>query len=464
MRKRSSMALEAQAQAQAQTHDPLAGLPVLSMEEASIMIGDAFDEYDAAKTSMAEVNHGAEVADTLENVVAVADNIGEASESEVRLVELVGDMAVAGTDIPPESIVPSLESYIGRRISTEGFKQTIKSIWEAIKNAIAKIWRHLKNFFDFITRATPVLVQRIKKFKRAIVEANEAYLPGTIKMAATQAFTYKGQPIDDLAQMPNRINTDSIYLEYLYDKRLPIIAKQAAQVRDITMHYDPKAGDEAALAATAKLAEAMVIPKDKTPAPRTLFAVSSERKPAAEGVEVLQGAELIGGGRVILSQFSATDGMSDADKVAQTMQHYHCYFEPSEERVESKEVTVDIPPKKVLIQILDALERLVRTAMTHETGSSSKHMEIDRVLEQLPTATEALASRVEKYENSAETENASKSHYALYKLLVNSNMYFTKARMTPASELTRQAITTIRTTLMVMGKIMPEQGQALELK
>lgn len=87
-----------------------------------------------------------DLAETVEETVGP-----EASKSEIELTDIAQDMA--GIDVDGLEVEgtfgaadkdsegrPSLESMIGRKISTEGMRERVKSIWDAILRLVEKIW------------------------------------------------------------------------------------------------------------------------------------------------------------------------------------------------------------------------------------------------------------------------------------------------------------------------------------
>ena len=119
----------------------------ISMEEEALLIQESAGDLAEAEAEIEDAQELADTSDALEDLAMVADGIDEASENEVALVEAGVQLATAGSDLEVEDVAPGLESYVGRRISTEGIKETARAIYEAIIRAVKKFWEKIKAFF-----------------------------------------------------------------------------------------------------------------------------------------------------------------------------------------------------------------------------------------------------------------------------------------------------------------------------
>lgn len=122
-----------------------------SPEEDAQAAVEATTELADANTAMGDVVRYSEVADALEDTAAIMDTVDETTPAHVALVQTVANMAAAGAGegVTGDDVVPGLDTqhYIGRRMSTEGFKDAAKRIWETIKRWVKKIWAKIEGFF-----------------------------------------------------------------------------------------------------------------------------------------------------------------------------------------------------------------------------------------------------------------------------------------------------------------------------
>ena len=161
--------------------------PVLSLEEEQIMMSDAADLASEIGQELNECDRIIEVSDALEDLAVIADEIEQASPVEIALIEKAGDMAVAGTDIEAEEVVPSLESFRGKRIATEGLRDTAALIWKNIQEFLKAVWEKIEKFFYNIIGTIPTIRRRLEALAKKI-EATESKSPrGTVFEVNTTA-------------------------------------------------------------------------------------------------------------------------------------------------------------------------------------------------------------------------------------------------------------------------------------
>lgn len=157
---------------------PVDGLTI-SLEEEQIMMSDAADLAAEVHQELNECDRNLEISDALEDLAIIADQIEQASPVEIALIEKVGDMAVAGTDIEAEQVVPSMESFKGMRIATEGFKDTAATIWKNIQAFLKSIWDKIEKFFYNIFGVIPAIRKRLDILNEKITKAQSRSPRGT---------------------------------------------------------------------------------------------------------------------------------------------------------------------------------------------------------------------------------------------------------------------------------------------
>lgn len=139
----------------------------ISNEEAEVMAGEANEIANEINSETAEAERMMDVADSLEDMAVVTDQIEEATPAETQLVQIAGDMATAGAeDVDTGEIVPATESLVGRRIASEAFVEKAKEIWENIKAWLKKIWEKVEKFFYKIFGEIPRLRKAVEAAKK----------------------------------------------------------------------------------------------------------------------------------------------------------------------------------------------------------------------------------------------------------------------------------------------------------
>lgn len=123
-------------------------LKTLSLEEEAQALQEADAIMNSVDNDIADMETSSDQAAILEDVAVTADSVEEATPAETQLVEMVGDMVVAGDPVTPgEEVVPSMEGYIGKKIATEGLREKANQIFETIVKYLKDLWARIENFF-----------------------------------------------------------------------------------------------------------------------------------------------------------------------------------------------------------------------------------------------------------------------------------------------------------------------------
>ena len=223
----------------------------ISMEEEAVMIDEAKSVEAEVPADLVEADRLEATSDSLEDLAVIADGIDEASPEEIALVRTVSDMAVAGTDVQSEEVIPETvvplqlevtgeagqstagsgsvaaianEAYIGRKIATETIREVARNIWESIKKFLKEIWAKIEKFFYNILGEIPRLRRSIEGLKKRVEAVSEsgkvagkdkitinvgvAALSIDYKPVTTASATEKA--IDDLAAMSKWVFGDYV--------------------------------------------------------------------------------------------------------------------------------------------------------------------------------------------------------------------------------------------------------------
>ena len=198
--------------------------PVLSFEEYEVVKAEAAQDLAEIQASEAEAERAMDTADSLEDLVAVADTVDAATPTEVALVQVAGDIATAGTDMTSEEIVPVGESYIGRGIATEGIVDTVKKIWASIKKFVKDMWSKVTSWFNKFFGTLPNLRKRIEALRKRLEEIqNGSYkLEGDNKkftLTNVSAVTVENTPIKDGKGIIATLKNEYVTKDFLTDSK-----------------------------------------------------------------------------------------------------------------------------------------------------------------------------------------------------------------------------------------------------
>ncbi len=184
----------------------------ISLEEEQIMLDEAGSDAECATKGLEEADRIGAVSESLEDLAVIADGIEEATPAEVQLVETAGDMAVAGTDIEPEEVVPgtteegepmpALESYIGKKINTEGIKRVATRIWESIKKFLKEIWAKIESFYNNMFGAITPLRKRVEALSKEVAATAGKTSEGKVKISGSvAAVSIDGKPVSSASEI-----------------------------------------------------------------------------------------------------------------------------------------------------------------------------------------------------------------------------------------------------------------------
>ena len=277
-------------------------------------VNDAAEELDAAEFEQEELG---EVAEALESLIADATGSLESGGLDATAAHFAYKAAnFALGRIGHQIQVPSAESFGGSAsrlkqttVSVEGWKETLKSIWDAILNTIKKIAEFFKKFWNNkLSEAARLKTRADAMFARADKEAPK---DGSIDVAAAKfhiggKLPTKGDDlrdsITDVVEMTKlavgqRAKDNNAYLDEL-----------AAKVNAIDVSSDIKFGET--------LAPVIEVAKKGVPAFEGWKDSddSSYAKLKEEGLSVTESAELPGGKRIRLVRVGG--GLSSAQPKA----------------------------------------------------------------------------------------------------------------------------------------------------
>jgi hypothetical protein len=197
--------------------------------------------HDVAE-DVADADRCIEVTQVLGEVVdAVSGRVGEATPAEARLVELVGDMAVAGTDANPEDVVPSMEAYGDGETTMKKVKENIARMWAWLKQLIANIIEKIKLFFKAAFQSSVALDQRLKKLKEEAGKADAAkFKGGKLKISAREATAVAmGKSVPgDLEKLRASLGALIGYRQYFFKEYHAYLTNRLTSLREAIDKFD----------------------------------------------------------------------------------------------------------------------------------------------------------------------------------------------------------------------------------
>lgn len=195
---------------------------ILSNEEMGVLIDDAAQDAAQVDTDLDQADKIIEIAQNLEDMTNKAEAKGELSDGEAAMMESAGDMAVAGTELSGEAIIPNMENYradgkIQFSLALEDFRSTIRSAWASVKRLIAKVWKYIKDFFYKLVGTIPTLKRRIQGLKdRARSTAGKTRENAKFEIANTQALHVGKAPVKSYEALHSALKVNTKVAENFY--------------------------------------------------------------------------------------------------------------------------------------------------------------------------------------------------------------------------------------------------------
>ncbi|MNU19711.1 hypothetical protein D3C71_79440 [compost metagenome] len=221
----------------------------ISLEEEALVIADAATDAAESATELAETERIIEVSDALEDMAVIAGEIKEATPVETQLIETVGTMAVAGTDIAPEEVVPALEGVQDLKPHLEKVKATAKRIWEQILTYLKGIWEKIEAFFYKQFGTIPRLQAQLVKLQNLALDAakGESSTPAISVTGTIHALSVSGKQVSGEADIAANLATMHEAAKYVYGGYSDALVKRGEVIAKAIAEFTPEKADEVSL-------------------------------------------------------------------------------------------------------------------------------------------------------------------------------------------------------------------------
>lgn len=217
----------------------------LSMEEMGVIIDDAAEDAATIDNDLDQADKIIEIAQNLENMTEAAASKGELTDGEAAMMECAGDMAVAGTDVAPESIVPAMEAYrVDGKIqfgtlAMEDFRSTVRSAWEAVKRLIKRIWKYITDFFYKLVGTIPTLRRRLKGLRdRAREVSGKTREEARFSIVNSQSLHVGKAPAKGFETFYEGLKESVRVAEEVYNECVPELKKVGTALADAFSDFD----------------------------------------------------------------------------------------------------------------------------------------------------------------------------------------------------------------------------------
>lgn len=414
----------------------------LSLEEEEQLIAELPAEEVEIQADVNEANRMLEVSDALEDLALIADSIPEASTTDVQLVETAVAVA-AGPEVEVNEIVPALESYIGRRISTEGLVETARNIWENIKAWILKAWKQVKDFMYKIFGLIPSQRRKVEAMKKR-VEDYAGYKKEENSVTISSGVKYlsvNGTAVKNISAFNAALANWNAVTTGLNDISTAMEAFANAAT-DAIGEFDV---DNVQVVKTAPFFNVMKNLQNSTKASRPS---SVEENYDSKDFDVGYTESLLG--NVVYQVVSPKDDgrtsvLGNLEKVRRT--RVNPVSTVGKNKDADTEVEFTTAGLGDLTKALELCETILDNVEKSKRGTGVEKAEKAR--DKLKQACDKADAR---YQKAAKDDKTSKESLAVFKSLLSLNLTTTNLFVSPATSISSNALSAVRATLALVAK------------
>ena len=424
----------------------------LSMEEMEVMGDEAQADAVQVDQELNEAERIIEVSDALEDLAVIADNIEEATPTDLALVDTVATMAVAGTDVTPEAVTgndaTAMESFVGRRIATEGIKETARNIWENILKFLKSVWTRIESFFYKIFGTIPRMRKRVEAARKEAEEAAGKTLESDKKTltltAGVNAMRFEAGFVKNAGELKTAFSNLEAGCDDIFKSYSKFVAKKGEQIAQIIGEMEAENAAESADKILSKLKN---IGKFK-PAKLT----GGGKGPSMPGFETAMTKGMLGG-----KSLMAKDSLDNPGDSGSSLAKLEYLRRSSVSLANSQEKPKDAPNElkfttmapaemeavlEIADKILDRLEDFKRNGGQADLVKGRKAME---------SASDKANAKFAKVRDDKDNKDA-KAALPYFKAMVNFNTAYARWAQEPAMPLFSHALDMVSAVLKVVGK------------
>lgn len=411
--------------------------PVLSLEEEAVVVDEAAQDTQEIAENLAEAERVLEVSDSLEDLAVVADSIEEATPTETALIENAAQMAVAGTEVAPEQIVPAMESFKGGKIATESIRDVARRIWENIQRLVKSIWERIVGYFR-VNVILGNLSKKIEAFEKKAKEAGDRKKDANkikIRVGAS-ALAAGHKQAKNGAQIRNNFKTISNAAEYAFKENAEHVAKKGKAIADIIKDFEPENASKNLAALRATLAQ------QKAP---KLPGQSGGGKKVGD-FTVFTGDDLMGGGNLKLKVYESDESDSPLGALDR-MRSANAELDTSAKPAPGGETEIDTLTIGEVEGLLDDAKAVIKLMTEFHKGA--QFTKLKSVGDELRNASSKAMTAVSKMKP---TDAGQGQVIAEYRAALNFNTAYTRWVHQPAIPVHGRLLTSIRAILSVCGQ------------
>lgn len=423
---------------------------LLSMEEMGVLIDDAAEDAATIDNDLDQTDKIIEIAQNLEAITEQAAAKGELTDGEAAMLESAGDMAVAGTDVAPEEIVPAMEAYrvdgkiVFGTLALEDFRGIVSNAWEAVKRLIKKIWKYITDFFYKMVGTVPTLRRRLKGLReRARDVGGKTRKEAKFEIVNSQALHVGKGPAKTFETFHAGLKETVKESEYCFREVVPKLKASGMALADAFEGFDVDNPQQAAQKATDKIHDILKSEKSGR-------SVSDKRW---KDYDVEASGDLLGG-KTIYCAMPKNVGENQGNALLHSisrvrmssvsLEQSHDGSTDTSGKVEFQTLTAAEALKLIeeAAKILDLVEEFERGKLKRELA------ETQAKIEKAADKAEGAVSKIREKEDGA----AERAAVPYYRGMIDLAAWFARAVSSPAVPLARLAIKNVQTTITIIEK------------
>lgn len=418
----------------------------LSREDEEVMMDEANEAAASADAGLEESERMLGISDALEDLAEIADTIPEASEAETQLLTVAGNMAVSGTDVPAEEIVPAMEGFIGRRIATESLRERAAAIWKAIQAQIKKVWAWIEKFFYNIFGTIPGLKKELNALRSRIddssskkQEEKKVTISGGVKALCVDGSAPKNE-----GDLSKNLSTLLDAVSNVYGKYTDDLASIGTTVAEHIADFDAEKPAESLKSFLGAVEKKLDI--------KSLGSMSSAGN-RFSGFTTMASKPLPGNVSLFYKKPKAENLRQHANADLQTVEvlrHSGVVLAATSDKEKAVPDSFDLatPSASAMHSWIDDMEKLLDKLEDFNRGKRTSEMAKTR--QKLEAASEKASKAVEKAEKSDDA--ADRMTIVYFRAMLNYNQAYAGWCQNPSVQLLQSSLATIRAYKAVISK------------
>lgn len=422
--------------------EQIIALENISTEEAEVFVDQATTASVQADSLLSEAERILEVSDALEELSIIASTITKATPQEAALIETMGNMAVAGSDVDPVRIIPAMEAYIGGKISIESIRETARVIWENIQKFLKQVWDAIEGFYTNILSTLPRMRKALDELERRARAVHGTH-PGKEKLKFSNGvgnFYVNGKPMTSEHDLLSGYNDLRIAAKWTYGTYMDSVSKRGHVIAAVIAKIDPANIEQTTDTLRFDLQQARSAPvpggsgKDSTRFP---------------GFTATAGTALPGNVSIVCKYYDDNKDTVTALGALDRFRNSRCELLPTTDSHVELVNLVEITPltNSAMGTMINDMRELLDTLSSYKYGPKSKAIAASKKL--IVDASAKAERAVGALDKNDEGYQATSINY---RALLNFNAAYARWAQTPAMPMMRHAINVTKTMMIVIQK------------